>query len=98
MMPGSTDAGETERKNMKTILMTLGAVAVAAIAFNAVAADPVLSPRTATAQTKTVAGLNSDPNLVNTAGVTITPRAINRSAKVAGVSDEINPVAGCRNM
>jgi len=78
--------------------MTLAAVAVTAIALNTFAADPLLSPRAASIQAKTVAGLNNDANLVNTTGVTVVPRAIDRSAKVTGINNEVNPVAGCRNM
>ena len=83
---------------MKTILMTLGAVAMTAITLNAVAAEPLLSPRALTVQHKTVAGLNADVNLINPSGVTIAPRAIDRVPAVAGVNDDVNPVAGCRSM
>ena len=78
--------------------MTLGAVAMTAITLNAVAAEPLLSPRAVTVQHKTVAGLNADVNLINTAGITVAPRAIDRVPTVTGANNEVNPVAGCRGM
>jgi hypothetical protein len=83
---------------MKKLLMTLGAATLTAFTFNAVASDALLSPRGGTVQIKHVAGVNNDVNLVNTTAITVVPRALGDQSRAAGVNNEINPVAGCRNM
>lgn len=95
---GPVNASDEKVYCMKTMIMTLGAVALTAISFNALATDPLFSPRAATVQVKTVPGLNNDANRVTAAGATIVPRALGAVPNVAGVNNEINPVAGCRNM
>ena len=87
-----------ERKTMKTMLMTLGAVALSALTLNAVAGDALLSPRAATVQIKTVAGLNNDANQINTSGMAVMPRALDRTVKATGAGTEVNPVMACHNM
>jgi len=86
---------------MKTgILLTLGAVAVTAMTFNANANDVVLSPRAAANQIKTVPGANHDPNLLaaNNNGVALSPRAAaNQSKTVSGTISDPNVATACRN-
>ena len=62
---------------MKTrnLLITLGAAAFAAITINATASDALLSPRAAGNQIQHVSGTANDVNLVNTTGITVSPRA-----------------------
>jgi len=88
---------------MKTrhLLITLSAVAFAALTINVTASNAHLSPRAAGNQLKQVSGVNNDPNLINTTGITlVSPRvADNQIATVAGQSNEVNPAVACaRNM
>jgi hypothetical protein len=84
---------------MKTsILLTLGAVAFAAITINATAADVLLTPRAAGNQIKTFAGIYNDPNLVSVDHYTvvISPRANgNQLTTSRGTNDDVNPAAIC---
>jgi hypothetical protein len=83
---------------MKTrnLLLTLGAVTLAAITFTATANDALLSPRAAGNQVKTVAGVNNNVNLVNTASATVSPRALaNQTKTVAGTNGDMNPATLC---
>ncbi|HEV2454256.1 MAG TPA: hypothetical protein VGY98_08345 [Verrucomicrobiae bacterium] len=89
---------------MKTrnILTTLGAVTVAAMAFNFNASAALLSPRAAGNEIMHTARTNNDPNLV-VLGVTsgefaayASPRASgNQVAVVAGTNNEVNPAVAC---
>ena len=85
---------------MKTkILLTLGAVALTAITYNANAYDIALSPRAAANQIKHVSGTNNDPNLLaaNT-GAALSPRAAaNQIKTVAGTNNDPNVATACRN-
>jgi len=87
---------------MKTgILLTLGAVALTAITFNANANDVALSPRAAANQIKTVPGTNNDPNLLvaNNNGVALSPRAAaNQIQTVPTVANDVNTALACRKM
>jgi len=87
---------------MKTrnLLLTLGTAALTVAAFNATAADALLTPRAAGNQIKTVAGFNNDANLVKTTGITVSPRAAgNQLQTVAGTNSDVNPATLCaKNM
>ena len=82
------------------MLLTLGAVALTAITFNASAYDLALSPRAAANQIKHVSGINNDANLIkaNTA-VALSPRAAaNQINTVTGTNNDPNVATACRNM
>ena len=87
---------------MKTkILLTLGAVALTAITFNANAYDIALSPRAAANQIKTAPGINKDPDLVavNNNGAALSPRAaVNQIKTVSGTNNDPNVATACRNV
>ena len=91
-----------KKEKMKTgILLTLGAVALTAITFNAKANDVVLSPHAAANQIKTVPGTNNDPNMLvaNNNGVALSPRAAaNQIQTVPTVANDVNPALACRKM
>jgi hypothetical protein len=77
---------------MKTphLLIALGVAAFATL--NVMAADALLSPRASANQTKTVAGVNNDPNLTATGLASASPRLIdNRVTTVAGTSTAVTP-------
>jgi len=80
-------------------LITLGAVAVAAITLNLNASGALLSPRAAGNEIIHTAGTNNDVNLV-VLGLTSTeyaaPRlAGNKVVAVAGTNKEVNPATLC---
>lgn len=86
---------------MKTrnILTTLGAVTVAAMAFNFNASAALLSPRAAGNQIMHTAGTNNDPNLV-AAGLSslefLTPRLAGTQVEVvSGSNNVVNPALAC---
>ena len=93
---------------MKTgILLTLGAVALTAITFDAGAFDYVnangaaLSPKAASLQIPYVAGTGNDVNLVaaNNNSVALSPRAAaNQIQTVPTVANDTNPALACRKM
>ena len=86
---------------MKSLLLTIGAVALTAITLNTYAGEVYLSPRAASNQIKHIAGTNNDPNLVNTTGIQlVTPRAAgNQIVTIAGTSNDANPATACaKNM
>ena len=82
---------------MKTsILLTLGAVAFAAITINANANDLALSPHAKGAQTQIVAGTNNDQAVAKTSAVALSPKAAgSQIAKVSGTNNDPNALA-CR--
>jgi hypothetical protein len=86
----------------RNILITIGAVALAAITINATAAEPLLSPRAAGNQIKHVSGIANDPNLVaannnvSPSGALLSPRAASNQIKtVPGVANDVNPALVC---
>jgi hypothetical protein len=87
---------------MKTrnLLITIGAVAFAAITLNATANDALLSPRAAGNQIKHVSGTANDVNLAAANATTVSPRAAgNQINTVAGTSADVNPALACvKNM
>ena len=88
---------------VRTILITIGAAALAAISTSALADNGALSPRAAGNQIIHVAGTSSDPDLV-ALGLTSTEYAAPRLAgnavvKVADADPAVNPSTRCsRNM
>ena len=84
---------------MKTrnLLLTLGAVTLAAITLNATANDALFSPRAAGSQIKHVSGTNNDANVVNTTSIVfVSPRAAaNQTKTVAGTNGDVNPATLC---
>lgn len=81
----------------RNILITVGAVTLAAITINATAAEPLLSPRAAGNQIKHVSGIANDANLVGVnQGATVSPKAFgNRIVTVAGAANDVNPAIAC---
>ena len=81
------------------ILLTLGAVALTAITFNANAYDIALSPRAAANQIKHVSGTNNDANLAKAnVAVALSPRAAaNQIKTVSGTNSDLNVATACRN-
>ena len=88
--------GQTEKeKNMKNLLMTIGAAALVAITFNVSGA--LLSPRAAGNQITTVPAVTT-VSAAPTAGL-VSPRALgNQSITVATVTGDVNPALACRSM
>jgi len=83
---------------MKTrnLLITLGAVAFAAITINATASNALLSPRAAGSQIQQVSGTASHVNTIAVNTTTVSPRAAGNQIKtVAGLSNEVNPATTC---
>ena len=86
---------------MKTrSLLTIGAVALAAITLKVAAGDAQFSPRTAGNRIKTVSGTANDLNLAAAQTAAISPRAAGNQIKtVAGTASDVNPATTCaRNM
>lgn len=86
----------------RNILITIGAVTLAAIAINATAGEPLLSPRAASNQLKYFAGTYNDPDLVaannnvSPTGALLSPRAASNQIKtVPGVANDVNPALVC---
>ncbi|HEV2328146.1 MAG TPA: hypothetical protein VGY56_05075 [Verrucomicrobiae bacterium] len=84
-------------------LITLGAVAAAALTLSFSASGALLSPRAAGNQIIRTAGTNNDPNLVafglTSAEYTAPRLAANKIVTTAGVRTAINPSTLCtRNM
>jgi len=82
------------------MLLTLGAVALTAITFNANAYDIALSPRAAANQIKHVSGVNNDANLVkaNTAAALSPRAAANQLSIISGTNNDPNVATACRNV
>jgi len=80
------------------MLLTLGAVALTAITFNAIANDVALSPRAAANQIKTVPGATTVQAAPAT-GIAQSPRAAaNQIQTVPTVVNDVNPALACRKM
>jgi hypothetical protein len=85
----------------KNLLITLCAVAFAAITTNINASDALLSPRAAGNQITKVSTVNNDPNLLAANQSTLlSPRtAGNRITRFDGVNNDVNPATACaKNM
>lgn len=82
----------------RNILITIGAVTLAAITINASAGQgPYLSPRAAGNQIKHSTGVYHDPDLVAVdQGLALPPRAAgNQIVTVASTANDVNPVLAC---
>lgn len=80
----------------RNLLLTLGAVTLAVITFNATANGALLSPRAANNRINTAAGVNNSANPVNSAAVTVSPRTLaNQTKTVAGANGGVNPATLC---
>ena len=81
----------------KNLIITLGAVAFAAITININASDALLSPRATGNQITKVSSVNTDPNLLAASqGILLAPRvAGNQITKFAGTYNEVNPATAC---
>ena len=84
----------------RSLIFTIGAVALTAITINATASDALLSPRAAGNQIKHVSGTANDVNTVAANTATISPRAAGNQIKtVAGTNNDVNPALACaKNM
>ena len=79
------------------ILLTIGAVALTVMTFNAIANDIALSPRAAANQIKTVPATTVAQAAPATA-IALSPRAAaNQTPTVASVANDRNPALECRN-
>jgi hypothetical protein len=87
------------KKRMKTkMLLTLGAVLLTAITFNANANDTALSPRAAANQIKTVP-VTTAVQAAPATGIAQSPRAAaNQIQTVSGANNDPNVATACRNV
>ena len=81
---------------MKSLLLTIGVVALTAMTINATAGDALLSPRAAQTQIKSGDVNGNDVNLVQAATSTVSPRATSNQIKtVTGTDSSANPALAC---
>jgi len=80
------------------MLLTLGAVVLTAITFNANANDTALSPRAAANQIKTVP-VTTTVQVAPATGIAQSPRAAaNQIQTLPTVANDVNPALACRKM
>ena len=81
---------------MNTKVLLLGAV-VAAFTATTFAAEPLLTPRAASTQITSVAGVTETPVAAVAASTLLSPRATgNQFNMVKGGNDALNPALGCQ--